>query len=332
MEDSQLISENTARRLAFIRYLYGVAVDQSQLPEPMCASSVLTFHDAAELFLVLACEKLGVGKKNMEFLAYWEELNRKLRDDSLTQKKAMSRLNEARRGLKHHGNMPARDAIQEYRYIATLFFEENTQTVFGVGFCNISMLYLVDDPAIKTDLEEADRLREQDDLKDAIGKVAVAFHRMLEIVESKQERRNRLLSGLEWAFWPLKPSSYKNRKRSGEERFFEPQKGEGDKDGYAREKIGEILEQTDALKKAVEPMHDAMVALALGLDYGHYRRFLDLTPPVGMGEPMGESYHPSTAIFTPRYHYRRPLYVNLDTYNFCFDFVVETVIRQQASY
>lgn len=104
-------SEDSVRRLAFIRYLYQEAVRQSEQPEPMCAASVLAFHDAAELFLVLACEHLDVGKRSMAFLAYWEELSRMIPDDGLTQKKAMSRLNEARVGLKHHGNMPARSAI-----------------------------------------------------------------------------------------------------------------------------------------------------------------------------------------------------------------------------
>lgn len=172
--------ESTARRLAFIRYLYEEAVRQAEQPEPMCVTSVLTFHDGVELFLVLACEHLDVGKKSMDFLAYWEELNRKLPDGGLTQKKAMSRLNEARVGLKHHGNMPARSAVQEYSYITSLFFEENTPTVFGVEFGNLSMLYLVRVLTVRAELEQAEELREQGDLEKAVGKVAVAFYQLLE--------------------------------------------------------------------------------------------------------------------------------------------------------
>lgn len=154
-----MIGESRMRRLAFIRYLYGEAVQQSRLPDPMCATSVLMFHDAAELFLVLACEHKDVGKKTMSFLAYWEELNRKLSGDGLTQKKAMSRLNDARVGLKHHGNMPAGEAITDYQFITTLFFEENTPTVFGVDFGDVSLVTLVQDWAVRTDLEEAEELR-----------------------------------------------------------------------------------------------------------------------------------------------------------------------------
>jgi hypothetical protein len=132
-----LIHESAARRLAFIRHLYEEAVRQAEQPEPKCVASVLTFHAAVELFLVLACEHLDVGDKRMAFLACWEELNRKPPDGGLTQKQAMSRLNEAREGLKHHENMPARSAIREYRYIMTLFFEENIPTVFGLDFGNL---------------------------------------------------------------------------------------------------------------------------------------------------------------------------------------------------
>ena len=43
-------------RLALIRYLYIQGVDQSEQPEPMALLSILTFHDAVEMFCHLACE------------------------------------------------------------------------------------------------------------------------------------------------------------------------------------------------------------------------------------------------------------------------------------
>lgn len=320
-----MIRQDTARRLAFIRYLYDEAVRQSKQPEPMCVTAVLAFHDAAELFLVLACEQLDVGKEGMSFLAYWEELNRELPDDGLTQKKSMSRLNEARVGLKHHGNMPARAAIEEYRYIATLFFEENTPTVFGIDFRDVSMVQLVRNPAMRADLEEAKELRKQGDLEGAVSKVAIAFYRLLK----SHKERNPLLSGLKWPMMSPTPTGYK---LGGPPINFRPSRGEADKDGYARQQIGKILEQTDALKKAVEPMQDAMVAFALGLDYGRYKAFLELTPSVAMMMPKGEELvPPSQFVPTPRWHHARSRYVSPDSYIFCFDFVIEATVRAQAN-
>lgn len=315
------MNENVAKRLAFIRYLYDEAVRQSQKSEPMCSLSVLTFHDAAELFLVLACEHLDVAKKSMDFLAYWEEIKRKL-PEGLTQKKGMGRLNVARVGLKHHGNMPARSAVQEFRVIATLFFKENTPTVFGVKFEGISMVDLVRDRTIKGVLEEAEELCEQGDFQGAVGRVAVAFYLLL----GHYQRQDLLLPNLKWPNRTSTPAGYKY---GGPPINFRSRRGEADKDGYARKKIGEVLEQTDALKKAMEPMQDAMVALALDVEYKQYRRFLDLTPPVGMMNRTEDLW--AAPVPTPLYHPHRPQYVDEYSYQFCFDFVIEAILHAQAA-
>lgn len=222
MEVDNSMNENIAKRLAFIRYLYDEAVRQSEKAEPMFGASVLGFHDAAELFLVLACEHVDVGKRSMQFMAYWEEIKRKV-SEGLTQKNGMSRLNEAHVGLKHHGNMPARSAVQEYRSIATLFFKENTPTVFGVEFGGISMVYLVRHLLIKTDLEEAEELRNEGDLEGAISKLAVAFYRVLE----DYKERNPLFRGLKW---PTRSSSLRGSRSGGPVVSSRFQGGEADKD------------------------------------------------------------------------------------------------------
>lgn len=47
------------KRLAFVQMLFLQGVEQSRLPEPLNVTSVLTLHDASELFLGMAAEKLG---------------------------------------------------------------------------------------------------------------------------------------------------------------------------------------------------------------------------------------------------------------------------------
>lgn len=80
------------KRLAFIKYLYRVAVEQSQKSEPLCAASVLFFHDAVELFLQLASEHLDIGKEGLKFMEYWDLISKKLGIE-LSQKESMRRLN-----------------------------------------------------------------------------------------------------------------------------------------------------------------------------------------------------------------------------------------------
>ncbi|HBX87013.1 MAG TPA: hypothetical protein DEG09_00170 [Marinilabiliaceae bacterium] len=94
------------QRLAFIKYLYTVAVEQSKQPEPLSSSSILSFHNSIELFLQLASEYLDVGSKSPGFMDYWELLEPKLTEGGLTQKESMRRLNKARVALKHHGTLP----------------------------------------------------------------------------------------------------------------------------------------------------------------------------------------------------------------------------------
>lgn len=79
--------EDATKRLAIIKYLYNVAVEQSMKPEPICSTSVLTFHDSIELFLELAAEHLDKGKSGVNFMAYWELLALKVKD-GLTQKES----------------------------------------------------------------------------------------------------------------------------------------------------------------------------------------------------------------------------------------------------
>ena len=71
--------DNTVRmRLAFIKHMYNVGVEQSQKPEPFCSMSILTFHDAIDLFLGLSLEflsskldKLPKEKDKIYFMDYW---------------------------------------------------------------------------------------------------------------------------------------------------------------------------------------------------------------------------------------------------------------------
>ena len=70
-----MLTAPTLEMLAFIRYMYNLAMEQSRQPEPIGTVSLLTFHDSVELFLDLACDQFDVpSKKTMEFKDYWSAL------------------------------------------------------------------------------------------------------------------------------------------------------------------------------------------------------------------------------------------------------------------
>src|SRR5260370_8404767 len=73
-----MLDEAKMRRLAMIQYMYTMAVDQSQKPEPLNMVSIQLFHDAVELLLALASEHVDAGKTGQEFMAYWDAITQNL--------------------------------------------------------------------------------------------------------------------------------------------------------------------------------------------------------------------------------------------------------------
>ncbi len=171
-----MLDESTLRRLSFIRYIYRMAVDQADQPEPYCAVSVLSFHDAIEMFLSLACEYKNVSvPTSINFLQYWEKLDPVLQPYGLSQKRSMTRLDKARGNLKHHGNRPSKEDVDSHRAAARLFFEENTPTVFGTELHRVSLVNFVHPIEARREIEEAVRLGEAKPDADTPYKRAMAI-------------------------------------------------------------------------------------------------------------------------------------------------------------
>lgn len=59
------------KRLARIKYLYKIGLEQSAQVETLVGFSVLAFHDAAEMFLILAAEEKNKRIQD-HFMDYWE--------------------------------------------------------------------------------------------------------------------------------------------------------------------------------------------------------------------------------------------------------------------
>lgn len=165
------------RRLALVRYLYEMAVEQSRLPEPLSSMSLLWFHDAAELFLGTAADHQNLRKKSIAFMDYWGEFRE--RGVSLPEEAAMSRLNEARVSLKHKGLLPAALQLEAFRASATSFLRDATALVFDTEFDRISMGSVVRDVETRRNLERAEELADAGELEAAASELAVAFRRIL---------------------------------------------------------------------------------------------------------------------------------------------------------
>lgn len=299
------LDEVSTRRLAFIRYLLNTAVEQSQRPEPLCSASILTFHDATELFLQLACEHLGVGRVRPNFLDYWEVLGQKLSGKGPTQKESMRRLNSARVELKHHGTLPSKLAIEGFRANAINFFEENTPILFGIGLSDVSLIELVQFEDAKKNLKEAEYLLNQSKIEDALDKVALAFEQLIRDYEMRKMGefgRSPFFFGKEMDFL-----------RS----FF----WDFDQLLAGPSFTGKMEEFVDSVRESLEALQGAVKILSLGIDYRRYAKFRLLTPNISWTIGGGIHFNRVTrgTEGTP----------TSDDVQFCIDFVIESAITLQ---
>ena len=61
------------RRLAIIKYLHNIGVQQSMQVETVAGFSVLAFHDCAEMFLLLVAENKGDNCEKWSFMEFWNK-------------------------------------------------------------------------------------------------------------------------------------------------------------------------------------------------------------------------------------------------------------------
>lgn len=291
------------RRLALIKYLYSVGIEQSQKPEPLCSISILTFHDAIELFLQLAAEHYNVKKSKgqISFMEYWTLLSPKIPKGELTQQIAMERLNKARVGLKHYGNLPSKIGIESFRASATNFFEENTHLIFKIDFSTISLVDLIQYEETKNCLKEAMVLLDKNNITKSLDKIAIAFSQLI---------------------YDYCQSIRKTKHPSGifEESIAIPSNFHISSDLQNSMKITKaLLDFANKVKESLENINDVVKILVLGIDYKKYDKFRLLTPTVHRSGFSGYSINRNVKI------------VDLNDVHFCIDFVIESAVILQES-
>ena len=255
------LNQVTVTRLAFIKYLYQTAIAQSRAPSPLNCASVLTMHDAVELFLQLCSEHLNVGTERTGFMEYWEVLNPKLTPNELEQKESMRRLNKARVALKHHGTFPSNLDIESFRVSTTSFFRDNTRLVFGIMLDDISLIEFVNPESSRQKLKDAQSQVQNGDTLAALDNIGLAFIDMIADYEDRKRNQYRVSPfyfGQSMTFLNSFSMGFAHGSRSSPER-----------------ELGKFI---DNVKDSIGAMQNAIKMLALGIDYRKYSRFKMLTP------------------------------------------------------
>lgn len=289
------INPETIRRLAFIKYFFQFAREQSKLPSPQNYLSILMFHDSVELFLHLSAESLGLNLTNISFMEYFTRINNKLEDKELSQRTSMDKLNRTRVSLKHKGLYPNPIDIEYFRVNTQNFFEENCPIVFGIEFTDISLLNLIQDEEVRKELENAQSVFNNGHYKESLEIIAIAFHILLENYEKNKK------------VYELSPFHI------GVDLDFEM----GFIDNPFTNDRG-----LNSLKKTVKRIQEVLKIIILNLDYRKYLKFRLLTPDHVI-------YAKGVKYSTMWLSRRDKMDFKKDDVEYCIEFVIESALKLQ---
>lgn len=286
------LTRDLIRRLAFVRHLHGLGVDQSQKPEPFAAVAVLTFHDACEMFLQIAAEHNGIApSKRSDFLDYWTLFEQQAQLQ-VTSKVSMDRLNRARVNLKHAGVLPAHNEIAGFRAAVTSFLDDNALPLLGVNLNDVSLTSMIRSDDVRGPLERAETALLAGNLQSVMEEIAKAF-----IVSLRRFERRPRSSAFPWG----RSYSLRGANASLVSAFREI------------DVIGRSLD------RVVDVFAEAITVVAYNLDFDSYLMFKTHAPvvheiPGGSMTVEWMEHHPTEPALVRR----------------CLDFVIDTAIRLEA--
>jgi len=239
------------KRLALIKHLYKIGIEQSKQFETIASFSILSLHDSIEMFLKLLAEHKNIKSESFSFLDYWTNI------PTLTLKESMRNLNARRVNIKHKGLLPSKADIEISRVNTTDFFEQNTITQFGIEWNDISLLTLIQYDNVRQHLEKAQQSLDENKIEDCIELSAIAFD---ELIYTYEDSKSSYFGNSPFYFG--KNLSFLNS-------FF---MGISD-DRKMSEFVDKVKDSLDGIQKAVK-------ILSFGIDYKKFAKFKMLTPIV----------------------------------------------------
>ena len=281
-------------RLAKIKYLYKIGIEQSMQEGTFAGFSILSFHDCAEMFLLLVAENHGDNiDDKMSFMNYWNKYQ------DLTLGASMRILKDRRVNIKHKGLFPSKTDIEESRITITQFLRENTDIQFKKDFDTISLADLIDYPNIKDYVLKAEMFLNQNNLYDSLVNAKVGFEESLSTYESdKRQWRDSILSVGEKI-----GKDYRNFVTNNKEglRWFE-----------------QVTHTTNDVRNILK-------VSALGIDYKKYALFDFITPRVIETCRTGKDKY----VYDSKENFEKTRTITNQDCQFCIDFVIDCALKLQ---
>ena len=282
------------KRLALIRFIYLQGLEHAGRPHPLSSQTLLSFHDAVEMFLLLAAEHLNVSlTRGVTFEGYFAEIQ-SASGVQLPSRPAMRRMNSSRVNLKHHGSIPSTSDLDQFRADVTTFLTDATQLVFQADFSDADMIDLVTQRTAVEKLRDAATHVGQGDYTEALALLSEAFDGLL---KDYADRKVTAEGASPYTWWRTEGA------------ILMPLRGR-------REHDPELVKRTDLMLDALTSMQQAMRVVAMGLDYRRYARFEMLVPQIVWYMTGAREVRPIPG-----------LVVGEDDYQWCRQFVIETALH-----
>ncbi|MGW2707291.1 hypothetical protein [Streptomyces sp. NPDC001340] len=303
------------KNLAFIRLLHRQGIEQSLLPEPLSFTSVLTFHDAVEMFLIVTAEHLGAVVKDREpfIKRFFEGLHPSnfAGGVELQGQYGIKRLNDLRNGFKHTAGFPGPVAIADAKADTAHFFEENTPRVFGLAFDDIDLAEVVQHDQTRAHLKTAAQLDSQGSRLEAMGTLAVAFE---ELMDSQLHGDDAPRGMSAYSFGERLPRPIL---RADQVQAILQQPDHGSRRGVPSQGAGWLAMEYTQTRDVTRALQEGMRLMVLGVDFHHYQRFTQLTPAVGYYGNSPEPHFSVETDYAP----------NQEEFDFCRQFVITVALR-----
>jgi hypothetical protein len=301
---------DVVRRLAYIRYLHGLGIEQSRLPDPMSSAALLMFHDAVDSFLLMAAEHLGAPAIH-EFEKYWDALKpAKLTGGvDLPVQQGMKRLNRQRVALKHHGSQPNQATIELIKNDTDTFLAAACQLLFGQDYNAISMSSVIPQKAVRDLAVQADTASASGDPVSAMIALVDAWDELFNpwprTTANEDSSPLRFGPAITWTVSADDIAAYLHNETSSHRH---PRRNED-----IGRQIAEVTDVARALQNAAQ-------LTAIGVDYAQYLRFESLVPR--RDDFMnGRRVYRAPAAYAPTQEHVA----------FCLQFVVTAALRLAAA-
>jgi hypothetical protein len=288
------------QRLSYIKYLYLKGEEQSRQAEIVAGFSILTFHDAIEMFLMLVFEHQDPdnAKKQKHFDDYLSSIS------GLKMRDPIRLLNKCRNNLKHEGQLPIKADIERHRMNTYSFLQENTKELLDLSFDEVSLIDLVSYDECKKHLIEAQTKRDEDKWFESIVNTRKAFIALLDEFEQSKK------------FWYNSIFNIGIKPRDSYQEFLRDN-CKNNKTWY--EAWFKDVDQT------INALRDAVKIISIGVNYKQYALFNTVAPEVWRMSDGSLKVRESEDYFNGRIN------ANKELCDFCINFVIDCAVKFKDS-